>query len=129
MIRLGEAAVGDVLVKDAEVYRKLLHDGNPNACSNGEAEAEVLANDASPRGLLVRALAADRVELDVEYPSPSASHDGASYLTGSFQIRVRQRSGGAAGPAKITLSASICRKGVCAAPQTVVLDADFTKAD
>ena len=94
-----------------------------------EAEAEVLANDASPRGLLVRALAADRVELDVEYPSPSASHDGASYLTGSFQIRVRQRSGGAAGPAKITLSASICRKGVCAAPQTVVLDADFTKAD
>jgi hypothetical protein len=43
MIRLGEAAVGDVLVKDAEVYRELLHDGNPNACSNGEAEAEVLS--------------------------------------------------------------------------------------
>jgi hypothetical protein len=32
-----------VLVKDAEVYRELLHDGNPNACSNGEAEAEVLS--------------------------------------------------------------------------------------
>ena len=43
MIRLGEAAVGDVLVKDAEVYRELLHDGNPNACSDGEAEAEVLS--------------------------------------------------------------------------------------
>ena len=43
MIRLGEAAVRDVLVKDAEVYRELLHDGNPNACSNGEAEAEVLS--------------------------------------------------------------------------------------
>ncbi len=32
-----------MLVKDAEVYRELLHDGNPNACSNGEAEAEVLS--------------------------------------------------------------------------------------
>ena len=43
MFRLGEAAVGDVLVKDAEVYRELLHDGNPNTCSDGEAEAEVLS--------------------------------------------------------------------------------------
>ena len=43
MIRLGETTIGDVLVKDAEVYRELLHDGNPNACSNGEAEAEVLS--------------------------------------------------------------------------------------
>jgi len=43
MIRLGEAAVGDVLVKDAEVNRELLHDGNPNACSDGETEAEVLS--------------------------------------------------------------------------------------
>ena len=43
MIWLGEAAVGDVLVKDAEVYRELLHDGNPNTCSDGEAEAEVLS--------------------------------------------------------------------------------------
>jgi len=43
MIRLGESAVGNVLVKDAEVYRELLHDGNPNACSDGEAEAEVLS--------------------------------------------------------------------------------------
>ena len=43
MVRLGEAAVGDVLVKDAQVDRELLHDGNPNACSDGEAEAEVLS--------------------------------------------------------------------------------------
>jgi hypothetical protein len=43
MIRLGEATVRDVLVKNAEVYRELLHDGNPNACSDGEAEAEVLS--------------------------------------------------------------------------------------
>ena len=43
MVRLGEAAVGDVLVKDAQVDRELLHYGNPNACSDGEAEAEVLS--------------------------------------------------------------------------------------
>ena len=43
MIRLGETSVGDMLVKDTEVNRKLFHDGNPNACSNGEAEAEVLS--------------------------------------------------------------------------------------
>ena len=43
MVRLGEAAVGDVLVKDAQVDRELLHDGNPNACSDGEAKAEVLS--------------------------------------------------------------------------------------
>lgn len=43
MVRLGETAVGDVLVKDAEVYRELLHDGNPNACSDGEAKTEVLS--------------------------------------------------------------------------------------
>ncbi len=43
LIRLGEAAVGDVLVKNASVDRELLHDGNPNACSDGEAETEVLS--------------------------------------------------------------------------------------
>ena len=43
MVWLGETAVGDVLIKDAEVYRELLHDGNSNACSDGEAEAEVLS--------------------------------------------------------------------------------------
>ena len=43
MIRLGEAAVGDVLVKDAEIDRELLDDGNSNSCSDGEAEAEVLS--------------------------------------------------------------------------------------
>ena len=43
MVRLGEAAVGDVLVKDAQVDRELLLDGNANACSDGEAEAEVLS--------------------------------------------------------------------------------------
>jgi len=32
-----------VLVKDAEIDRELLDNGNPNACSNGEAEAEVLS--------------------------------------------------------------------------------------
>ena len=43
MIRLGKAAVGDVLVKDAEIDRELLDNGNSNACSDGEAEAEVLS--------------------------------------------------------------------------------------
>lgn len=43
MIRLREPAVGDVLVKDAEIDRELLDNGNSNACSDGEAEAEVLS--------------------------------------------------------------------------------------
>ena len=40
---LGEASIGDVLVHDAEVHGELLHHGNPNARTNREAEAEVLA--------------------------------------------------------------------------------------
>ena len=43
MIWLREPAVGDVLVKDAEIDRELLDNGNSNACSDGEAEAEVLS--------------------------------------------------------------------------------------
>lgn len=39
----GEASIGDVLVHDAEVHGELLHHGNPNARTNREAEAEVLA--------------------------------------------------------------------------------------
>jgi len=43
VIRLREPAVGDVLVKDAEIDRELLDNGNSNACPDGEAEAEVLS--------------------------------------------------------------------------------------
>ena len=40
---LGKASIRDVLVHDAEVHGELLHHGNPNARTNREAEAEVLA--------------------------------------------------------------------------------------
>jgi len=43
MVWLGETAVGDMLIKDAQIDRELFHNGNPNACSDGEAEAEVLS--------------------------------------------------------------------------------------
>ena len=43
MIRFGEATVGDVLIKDAKVDRKLIHDRDSDSCSDREAEAEVLA--------------------------------------------------------------------------------------
>ena len=43
MIRFGEAAVGDVLVKDAEIDGELIHDRDSHSCSDREAEAEVLS--------------------------------------------------------------------------------------
>ena len=43
MIRFGEATVGDVLIKDAKVDRKLIHDWDSDSCSDREAEAEVLS--------------------------------------------------------------------------------------
>lgn len=41
--RFGQAAVGDVLVEDADIRRELVFDGDANACPEGEAEAKVLA--------------------------------------------------------------------------------------
>ena len=43
LIRFGKAAIGDVLVKDTEIDGELIHDWDSHACSDREAEAEVLA--------------------------------------------------------------------------------------
>ena len=43
MIRFGETTVGDVLVKDAEIDRELIHNRDSYSCPDCEAEAEVLS--------------------------------------------------------------------------------------
>ena len=43
IVWLGEAAVGDMLVKDAEIDGELIHDWDSHSCSDREAEAEVLS--------------------------------------------------------------------------------------
>jgi len=89
--------------------------------------AEVVAHDGSARGLLVRRADDGAADLQVDYPTASANHDGAAYLTGSFRIRVRPKTIDGLGAAKILIRASICRNGVCAAPQVVLIDAHFSK--
>ena len=98
-----------------------------------EASAEVLANDGSPRGLGVRVLAPSGIDIDATYPTPTLTHDGAKYLTGLFRIPVRHRNIAAARDVTLLVTVSICRNGVCAAPQSVKLqakfEANFTKGD
>jgi len=43
IVWLGEATVGNVLIKDAEIDRKLIHDRDSHSGSDREAEAEVLS--------------------------------------------------------------------------------------
>ena len=98
-----------------------------------ESGAEVLAHDESPRGLGVRVHAQSEIEIDVKYPTPNVTHDGAKYLTGFFRMPVRQRSGDVASAAKLLVTVSVCRNGVCAAAQvvevTAALQTNFTKGD
>ena len=98
-----------------------------------EAGAEVLAHDGSPRGLLVRVHEPIEIEIETKYPTPIVTHDGAKYLTGLFRIPVRQRKIAAPSAAKLLVTVSVCRKGVCAAPQfvelSVELQTEFSKGD
>lgn len=98
-----------------------------------ESGAEVLAHDGTPRGLGVRVLAPSEIEIETKYPTPIVTHDGAKYHTGLFRIPVRHRSGEVASAVKLLVTVSVCRKGVCAAPQavevTAALKTDFTKGD
>ncbi len=98
-----------------------------------EAGVEVLAHDGSPRGLCVRVHAPSEIEIETRYPTPIVTHDGAKYLTGLFRIPVRQRNMTAADVVKLLVTVSVCRKGVCAAPQfvelSVELQTEFSKGD
>ncbi len=98
-----------------------------------QAGVEVLAHDGSPRGLCVRVHAPSEIEIETRYPTPIVTHDGAKYLTGLFRIPVRQRNMTAADVVKLLVTVSVCRKGVCAAPQfvelSVELQTEFSKGD
>ena len=98
-----------------------------------EADVEVLAHDGSPRGLRVRVHAPIEIEIETKYPTPIVTHDGAKYLTGLFRIPVRQRKIAAPSAVKLLVTVSVCRKGVCAAPQfvelSVELQTEFSKGD
>ncbi len=98
-----------------------------------EAGVEVLAHDASPRGLCVRVHAPSEIEIETRYPTPIVTHDGAKYLTGLCRLPVRQRKITAPSAVKLLVTVSVCRKGVCAAPQfvelAVELQTEFSKGD
>ena len=98
-----------------------------------EAGVEVLAHDASPRGLRVSVHAPSEIDIEAIYPTPILAHDGAKYLTGLFRIPVRKRNITATDVVKLLVTVSVCRKGVCAAPQfvelAVELQTEFSKGD
>lgn len=98
-----------------------------------QADVEVLAHDGSPRGLRVRVHTPSEIEIEAKYPTPIVTHDGAKYLTGLFRIPVRQRKIAPPSAVKLLVTVSVCRKGVCAAPQfvelSVELQTEFSKGD